>query len=72
MRYARFALLYFKCMKRPLSNSQIICIVLLWVALCYIVLVSAERIDGPVIVTLLMSAAFVFIPVYKSLKQRKK
>lgn len=59
-------------MKRPLSNSQIVCVVLLWVALCYIVLTGVERIDGPVIVTILMSAAFVFIPVYKSLKNRKK
>ncbi|MCS2405193.1 hypothetical protein NXY31_11035 [Bacteroides salyersiae] len=33
-------------MKRPLSRSQIVCIILLWVALCYIVLVYAERIDG--------------------------
>ena len=32
-------------MKRPLSKSQIVCIILLWVALCYIVLVYAERID---------------------------
>ncbi|NDV83692.1 hypothetical protein D0T87_17120 [Bacteroides sp. 51] len=58
-------------MKRPLSKSQIVCIVLLWVALCYIVLVSSPRIDGPVIVTILMSGAFVFIPIYKSLKKRK-
>jgi len=58
-------------MKRPLSKSQIVCIVLLWVALCYIVLTSVKQIDGPVIVTILMSAAFVFIPVYKSLKKRK-
>lgn len=59
-------------MKRPLSNSQIVCVVLLWLALCYIVLTGVPRIDGPVIVALLMSAAFVFIPVYKSLKKRKK
>ncbi|MDR3118572.1 MAG: hypothetical protein LBU44_04030 [Mediterranea sp.] len=58
-------------MKRPLSKSQIICIALLWVALCYIVLTTAKRIDGPIIVTILMSGAFVFIPVYKSLKKRK-
>ncbi|NDV56611.1 hypothetical protein [Bacteroides sp. 519] len=59
-------------MKRPLSNSQIVCVVLLWMALCYIVLTGVERIDGPVIVTILMSGAFVFIPVYKSIKQRRK
>ncbi|MDR0658640.1 MAG: hypothetical protein LBG18_06885 [Mediterranea sp.] len=58
-------------MKRPLSKPQIICIALLWVALCYMVLITAERIDGPVVVTILLSAAFVFVPVYKSLRKRK-
>ena len=58
-------------MKRPLSKSQIVCIILLWVALCYIVLVYAERIDGPTILMLIISAALVFIPVYKSLKKNK-
>ena len=58
-------------MKRRLSKTQIICIVLLWAALCYIVLVYAERIDGPVIVSLALSAAFVFVPVYESMKKNK-
>ncbi|MDR0895904.1 MAG: hypothetical protein LBN06_11500 [Prevotellaceae bacterium] len=58
-------------MKRPLSRTQSVFIVLLWLALCYIVLVSVPRIDGPVIMTLLISAALVFIPVLKSLKQRR-
>lgn len=58
-------------MKRPLSKSQIVCIILLWAALCYIVLVYSVRIDGPVIVMLLISAALVFIPVYKSIKKNK-
>lgn len=56
-------------MRRPLSKSQSVCIVLLWEALCYIVLTTAERIDGPVIMTLVISAALVFIPVIKSLKR---
>ncbi len=56
-------------MKRRLSKFQIVCITLLWVALCYIVLTSAERIDGPIIVTLVISAALVFIPVIKALKR---
>ena len=42
-------------MRRPLSKSQSVCIVLLWAALCYIVLTTAERIDGPVIMTLVLS-----------------
>lgn len=58
-------------MKRPLSKSQIVCVSLLWAALCYIILVYAERIDGPVILSLALSAALVFIPVYNSLKKNK-
>ncbi len=58
-------------MKRPLSKSQIVCIVLLWMALCYYILMHVERIDGPIILMLVISAAFVFIPVYKSLKRNK-
>ncbi len=56
-------------MRRPLSKFQIVCIVLLWAALCYIVLISVERIDGPINLTLAISAALVFIPVIKSLKR---
>lgn len=58
--------------KKRLSSSQSICIILLWLALCFIVLTSAQRIDGPTVVTLLMSAALVFIPVIKAWKQRKE
>lgn len=57
-------------MKRPLSKPQIVCITLLWAALCYIVLVNAKRIDGPTLLMLIISAALVFIPVYKSLKKK--
>lgn len=57
-------------MKKPLSKPQIVCIVLLWAALCYFVLTSVERIDGPIVLTLAISAALVFIPVIKTLKRR--
>ena len=56
-------------MKRRLSKFQIVCITLLWAALCYIVLTSAERIDGPISLTLIISAALVFSPVIKALKR---
>lgn len=58
-------------MRRPLSKSQIVCVILLWLALCYLVLTKAERIDGMTIVMLVISAALVFIPVYKSMKKNK-
>lgn len=41
-------------MKRQFSRFQIVCITLLWAALCYIVLTTAERIDGPIILTLVI------------------
>ena len=44
---------------------------MLWLALCYLVLTKAERIDGMTIVMLVISAALVFIPVYKSMKKNK-
>ena len=58
-------------MRRPLSKSQIVCVSLLCLALCYLVLTKAERIDGMTIVMLIISAALVFIPVYKSMKKNK-
>ena len=57
-------------MRKPLSKIQIIFIVLLWMALCYLVIVNARTIDGGTIITLLFSAALVFIPVYQSLKKK--
>lgn len=53
-------------MRRPLSKSQIVCLSLLWLALCYIVLVKSEHIDGPIIMMLILSGVLVFIPIYKS------
>lgn len=55
-------------MSRKLSKSQCVCITLLWVLLCFYILVYKERIDGPTVVMLLLSAALVFIPVVKSLR----
>lgn len=54
--------------RRRLSKSQCVCIALLWAALCYVVLTGAERIDGPVILMLLLSGALVFIPIVKALR----
>ena len=53
---------------RRLSRSQGVCIALLWLALCYWILTGTERIDGPLILMLVLSAALVFIPVLKSFK----
>ena len=59
-------------MRRPLTLTQSVIITLLWVSICYIILIGAERIDGPLILTLLISGALVFIPLIKSIKNRRK
>lgn len=56
---------------RRLSNSQIASIVGLWVLLVYIILTQNKQINGPLVVIILMSAAFVGIPIYKEIKRRK-
>ena len=58
-------------MRKPLSKSQIVCITLVWVLLCYYILVYSERIEGITVIMLLLSAALVFIPVIQSLKKHK-
>lgn len=58
-------------MKRKITRFQALCFIILWVVLCFFVITSAERIDGPVILSLIISAALVFIPVYKSIRGRK-
>ncbi|KGN70285.1 hypothetical protein [Porphyromonas sp. COT-239 OH1446] len=56
--------------KRPLSNTQIACIILLWVVMVGWIL-SRVPLDGFVVLTILMSGIIVFYPVVKSLKERK-
>ncbi len=53
-----------------MSRLQAILLVLFWAVLCYLVLVSAQRIDGPLILSLIISGALVFIPIYKRMKKK--
>ncbi len=41
------------------------CVVLLWVALCVILLVRVERIDFMVLFAIVASGIVVFVPLYK-------
>ena len=59
-------------MRRPLNTTQSVILSLLWVAICYLILVGSERIDGPLILTIVISGALVFIPIKKSVKNRKR
>ena len=56
--------------RKPMSSSQIICISLLWVILCYVLLTRVEKIDAMTIITILMSGAIIFIPIYKNVRRK--
>ncbi|MCC8096291.1 MAG: hypothetical protein LIP05_13635 [Tannerellaceae bacterium] len=58
--------------RRKISNSQIVCIVLLWGILCYMLLAYSEKIDFNVIFTLVASGIIVFVPIYKNVKRRNE
>lgn len=58
--------------RKPLSNSQIVCIILMWAVLCTLIIGGTPKIDGPVILSLVMATLLIFIPIYKSIKRRKK
>lgn len=57
--------------KKKMSLSQIVCLCLLWLLICFYILIKAEHIDGPVILSLLLSGAFVFIPLWKYIKRKR-
>ena len=59
-------------MRRQLTTTQSVILTLLWVSICYIVLTGSEHIDGPLILSIIISGALVFIPLIKSLIRRKK
>nr|WP_235354294.1 hypothetical protein [Bacteroides caecigallinarum] len=59
-------------MRKPLTNTQCILLTLFWAALCFIVITSSPKIDGPLIVTIIISGALVFIPIGKSIRGRNK
>ena len=57
--------------RRKISNSQAICITLLWGILCYFILEYSAKIDFYVIFSLVASGIIVFVPLYKNFKHRQ-
>lgn len=58
--------------RKPLNTTQCVLLTLAWAGLCFIVLTTAPRIDGPLVVALLISFALVFIPIAKAIRKRKR
>jgi hypothetical protein len=57
--------------KRKFSTFNIICFVLLWVFLCYLVL-TMGKINFMSIFAIIASGIIVFVPIYKSKKREKE
>ena len=48
-------------MRKPLTKTQCVILTLFWAALCFVILTSAPRIDGPLVVMILISGAHLFL-----------
>lgn len=56
--------------RRKITNSQAVCIIILWGVLCYMLLAYSEAITFNVIFALVASAIIVFVPLYKNFRRR--
>ncbi|MDR1402635.1 MAG: hypothetical protein LBJ60_02885 [Tannerellaceae bacterium] len=58
--------------RRKLTNSQVVCITLLWGFLCYLLLTCSPKIDFYVVFSLIASGVIVFVTIYKNIKNQKE
>ena len=58
--------------RRPLTPTQMVIISALWLALVLWILFGGARLDGPTLLTLLLSGMIVFYPIAKSWRQRRR
>ena len=58
--------------RKPLTNFQIVCILLLWAILCTLVISGTPQLDGVSILSLAMATVLIFIPIYQSITRRRK
>ncbi len=58
--------------KRKLSRFQVICIILLWAAFCFIIFSSAETINGPTVLSIVIASLLIWIPIYKNYRDKKE
>ena len=59
-------------MRKPLTNTQCVLLTLFWAALCFMVITTSPHIDGPLILSIIISGALVFIPILKAIKNKNK
>lgn len=58
--------------RRKITNSQAVCITLLWGVLCYMLLVYSEKVTFDIIFALVASGIIVFVPIYKSRRHKEE
>lgn len=56
--------------RRKITNSQAVCLTLLWGVLAYMLIVYSEKITFNIIFALVASAIIVFVPIYKSMRRK--
>jgi len=56
--------------RRKITNSQAICIIVLWIILCYMLLAYSKQLDFMVWFAIISSAIIVFVPLYKNLRKK--
>ena len=59
--------------RRKISNTQAVCIVLLWFLLVYIILLRySPTVDFMTVFTIIASGIIVFIPLYKNRRHKDR
>lgn len=58
--------------KRKFTTFNIICIIALWVILCYFVIKGNGGINGQTAFAIIASGIIVFVPIYKSFRNKKE
>jgi amino acid permease len=58
--------------RRKITNSQAVCITLLWGVLCYMLLTYSEKVTFDIIFALVASGIIVFVPIYKSKRHKEE
>ncbi len=56
--------------RRKITNSQAVCLTLLWGLLCYYLLSNTEKITFDIVFAIVASAIIVFVPIYKNMRHR--
>lgn len=55
---------------RKFSTTNIVCLTLLWIVLCYF-MIKGQGVNFMSVFTVIASAIIIFVPVYKSKKKEK-